>query len=434
MQSERLTRQELTWLLTQEARSAAEKLRKGVVTMATTEVEGQTIPAPPGIELELDALDEAMKALASLHSGGSPRGRRGRIDLAALVCDIAPSARVSIEPRGGTEVFGDEAELRRMIQVLVGSINAAGSISDVQTPEVSIRRDQGNVRLSVTLGPDSSGSSRTERAWLNRMAVRYGGRLELEGGTESLLLPADGAAEAREVESLRRELEAAQRQGEAYARELAAVFSQSAPGSVPSAPPDADAGLLLLTGFATTLAPQIRAIANSPNCAEAAAEFAEDIERVAGCATQTAKNLVDIRDMLRGVVGGLSGRFARRRLTLHLEAPDPLLLQTRPPAAIAFLHTLLVAAASSLSGEGRLLVKLDGPSLLVEPDRLAGASEAPSDRIVRSDPPLGTRVGSHAGFFMASVLARHLGFELIITGAPARGDVVVRLVPQAAST
>src|SRR5262252_6131299 len=101
--SERLTRQELTWLLTQEARSAAEKLRKGVAVRIAPETASA---GASSIEPELDALDDAMKMLASLHAGSATRGRRGRIDLASLVWELAPNARVSIEPGSGTEVFG----------------------------------------------------------------------------------------------------------------------------------------------------------------------------------------------------------------------------------------------------------------------------------------------------------------------------------------
>src|SRR5215510_10764588 len=245
--SDRLTRQELTWLLTQEARSAAEKLRKGVAVLST-EIRGQTDPPAPNVEPELDALDDAMKMLATLHTGSATRSRRGRIDLAALLWEVAPNARVSIEPGSGTEVFGDESELRRMLQVLVGSTNFASSGSEMGAPELSIRREGSEIRVSVMLGPDSSANAETERAWLSRMATRYGGRLELEGATESILLPADGANDQREVADLRRELEAAQRQGEAYARELAAVFSysQSPPPRFSSQPAEANKALSAL--------------------------------------------------------------------------------------------------------------------------------------------------------------------------------------------
>jgi signal transduction histidine kinase len=227
----RLTRQELGWLLTQEAQGAAERLRMGVQVLRTN--------APPpmqpgaggeeGLDDSLDALDDVMKMLGTLHQR-QPRGRRGRVDLAALLWEVAPEARVSIEPGSGTEVFGDEAELRRMMNVLVGHGAGIGS-------SVDIRRDGDEVRVGVVLGPDSSASAETERAWLSRMAIRYGGRLELEGGMEVLSLPADNVSERNEREALRKELDEARKQGEAYARELAAVFAQGEDGSTSSYPP-----------------------------------------------------------------------------------------------------------------------------------------------------------------------------------------------------
>jgi hypothetical protein len=217
MSKGKLTRQELGWLLTQEAQGAAERLRKGVTALTQA-------PPPPGedssgVDATLSALDDAMKMLSSLHSRPvSVRGRRGRIDLASLLWEVAPEARVSIEPGSGTEVFGDESELRRMLHVILGHGSGSGSA-------VTIRRADDEVVVGVVLGPDSSATADTERAWLSRMAVRYGGRYELEGSTEVLALPAEGVEAREDVEKLRKELDEARRQGEAYARELAAVWA-----------------------------------------------------------------------------------------------------------------------------------------------------------------------------------------------------------------
>jgi signal transduction histidine kinase len=229
----KLTRQELGWLLTQEARGAAERLRKGVTALT------QAPPAPDaaeasGVDATLSALDDAMQMLSSLHARPvSVRGRRGRIDLASLLWEVAPEARVSIEPGGGTEVFGDEAELRRMLHVMVGHGSGSGSA-------VTIKRNGDEVVLGVVLGPDSSATADAERAWLSRMAVRYGGRYELEGSMEVLGLPAEGVEARDDVEKLRKELEEARKQGEAYARELAAVWAAGdEPPSQSSYPPSA---------------------------------------------------------------------------------------------------------------------------------------------------------------------------------------------------
>ena len=132
MHGERLTRQELTWLLTQEAKSAADRLRRDVAVIVTHDA-----PESPKRKVgpALDALDDAMQALASLHKGATTRGRRGRIDVAALLGEVAPNARVTMDTVGGTEVFGDETELRRMLQVLV----AASSPATVESSPVKMR-------------------------------------------------------------------------------------------------------------------------------------------------------------------------------------------------------------------------------------------------------------------------------------------------------
>src|SRR5579859_6864557 len=147
----KLTRQELGWLLTQEAQGAAERLRKGVTALTQA-------PPPPGadssgMDATLSALDDAMKMLSSLHNRPTGiRGRRGRIDVASLLWEVAPEARVSIEPGSGTEVFGDEAELRRMLHVMLGHGSGTGST-------VAIRREGDEVVVSVVLGPDSSATA-----------------------------------------------------------------------------------------------------------------------------------------------------------------------------------------------------------------------------------------------------------------------------------
>src|SRR5688572_15635713 len=215
---ERLTRHEISWLLAQEARGAARALREGVSQLR----QGPSVPliintpseAPP-VETTLDALDDAISMLSELNTATrGAKARRGRIDLAALLMDLAPDTRMAIEPGAGTEVFGDEQDLRRMLNLLV---TQAGS-AQAGAAEVTIRRQAEWVKVSVELGPDA-GSQELERRWLSRMATRHGGWVELEGGTQAIFLPADGASDQREVVELRKELEQAQQLGETYARE-----------------------------------------------------------------------------------------------------------------------------------------------------------------------------------------------------------------------
>ena len=366
MSKGRLTRQELGWLLTQEAQGAAERLRVGVQVLKT-----HAPPAPEihdqgthGLDATLDALDDAMKMLSSLHqTPGAPRGgRRGRIDLAALIWEVAPEARVSIEPGGGTEVFGEEGELRRMVHVLVGHSTGVGSA-------VTIKREGDDVRLSVMLGPDSSTIAETERAWVSRMAIRYGGRYELEGGAEILSLPADGVSERNESASLRKELEEARKQGEVYARELAAVMAQGEEPGMPSTIPpslrltpvgDRFGGL---TKFAGGVAAELRAIL-APTARHVATGKAEDdplpiIVRAVSRAQEFVAALgalgdlhadeslgsVDLGELAHQVSRALSGRAERAEVRVQITqpaAPAPARVALR--AASVLLREILTQA------------------------------------------------------------------------------------------
>lgn len=215
MATDRLTRQELGWLLAQEARSAANMLRKGVSGLKIEEA-----PASAEFSLTLDALDDAVKKFSSLQAGGTTHTRRGRIDVASLLLELAPQASINLEPGSGTEVFAEEAELKRMLQVLL----TMGAPSGEDRSSIRIRHQEDQIRVEVELGPDSSAIPGIEKAWLHRMAVRHGGLLDFERNIVILRLPA--GSEKREVDELRRELAAAQEQGEMYAREIAAMFIQ----------------------------------------------------------------------------------------------------------------------------------------------------------------------------------------------------------------
>ena len=442
MHSDRLTRQELTWLLTQEARSAADKLRKGVAVLAPPQIRGLTNPPGPSIEPELDALDDAMKMLASLHTGTTARGRRGRIDVAALLWDVAPQARVSIEPGSGTEVFGDESELRRMLQVMVGSISPSAQGSEMGTPELSIRRDGAEIRVSVTLGPDSSANAETERAWLSRMAIRYGGRFELEGATESIILPADGANEHREVESLRRELEAAQRQGEAYARELAAVFSysQSPPPRFSSKPAEAHLALSAITAMAAGMGHQIRAVFGavaretatrggpppgsdrSHEPSDGVSDLVGDLRSIADCPVFESVQHVNLADAVRAAMADLEGRATRRGVLLKSHIPSHLDIASRPGAVVLLARTLIADAIQATPHGGTVTVTLEEVSrtgrLFIDDgghplpnDAFHAIAEAQVDAATLGRP-------STLALFYARKLAQHLEVQF----EPASGD------------
>ena len=397
MSKGKLTRQELGWLLTQEAQGAAERLRTGVSALTqapppdTTEV---TVPADAaGVDATFAALDDAMRMLSSLHARPvSVRGRRGRIDLASLLWEVAPEARVSIEPGGGTEVFGEEAELRRMLHVILGHGSGTGSA-------VSIRRDGDEVVVAVVLGPDSSPTADTERAWLSRMAVRYGGRYELEGGTEVLALPAEGIEARDDVAQLRKELDEARKQGEAYARELAAVWAASDdPVSSSSFPPphtpaaDRCAAVTRLSGgIAATLRSILSPIGrdlselrapsaprrSSPDLEAAARgdidekleairrklvvvqEFVAELSWVGEGEAGEALRWVDVVEVVRSQVKALESRAARGGVTVDVHSvPDDStggIVARVAPRALAVLTRELLSHAIAASTRGAVV-------------------------------------------------------------------------------
>ncbi len=395
MSKGRLTRQELGWLLTQEAHGAAERLRTGVSALTV---------APParldtsGVDATLSALDDTMKMLSSLHAHPvSSHGRRGRIDLAALLWEVAPEARVSIEPGSGTEVLGDEAELRRMLHVMLGHESGSGRA-------VVIRRDGDEVVFGVVLGPDTSATAETERAWLARMALRYGGRYELEGSMELLALPAEGVEARDDLAKLRTELEEARKQGELYARELAAVLatgeeSPSHSTYPPPATPAADRHATIAR-FAGGVAASLRAMLSpvgrdlselrasiSPRKSSPDLEFVargdleerlEGIRRrllivqdlvgelsaVGETDPHELRREVDLRDVLRGEINALEARAARAGVEVRVRPPPdgpdtPVSARVAPRvAAILFRELLGHAIAATQRGSAVIVTVL----------------------------------------------------------------------------
>jgi two-component system OmpR family sensor kinase len=233
---ERLTRSELGWLLAQEARGAASALRAEVKEMRNSlrpPPPSSPDPEPTGTEdrvsslpgeRHLNALDDAINLLSTLQQQNPPRSkRRGRIDVAALLYDLAPNVKLSIEPGAGTEVIGDEHELRRMFHLLLNQ-NTGGSAEGTTLNSIDIRRQDDSIHISVELGPDTAATSDLERRWLGRMAQKHGGHLELRGRKQIVVLPAE-TSKQEEVDQLKRELHQAQLLGEAYAKELASALS-----------------------------------------------------------------------------------------------------------------------------------------------------------------------------------------------------------------
>jgi hypothetical protein len=394
MGGDRLTKNELSWLFAQEAKSAASKLRAGVTMPppppdpAITILPGE-VDTAQSVEGALNRLDEAVSALTSLHTHPIARGRRGKIDVAALLWEIAPEAKVQIEMgEGGTTVFGDEAELRRMLQVLIAQSGdpAGGSSSQ----EIAVRRKNDSVWVEVPLGPDTPATHETERAWLSRMAVRYGGRLELEGGVQRLALAADVDETARELVSLKKELAAAQAQGEAYARELAALFSKGeasgGPASIPSRPSHrapGDDSLAVLVAALRSIGAELRGIlsavgreiaplrGHSGEVGEsassvsrhvtAASEVLSDLARVGAFPLGELPRVVDLVEMLRDILRDETARTARHDVKVELIGVDSALDVVPAGGLFVLLHALFAHALDATPPGETITIFVDAP-------------------------------------------------------------------------
>jgi signal transduction histidine kinase len=454
---ERLTRQELSWLLAQEARGAAKALREGVTQLKQPSVGIEIRQGDGSVETTLDTLDDAINRLSELQTGPQSRARRGRIDLAALLVQLAPNARIVMEPGAGTEVFGEEAELSRMLLLLVGQTHGNPTEpASSAAPEVHIRRQEQWVRIGVALGPDTSASAELERRWLSRMATRYGGKLELEGGMQSVLLPADGASDQREVVELRKELEQAQQLGEAYARELAAVF---ATGDLPSdrgEEPAADvtaarfdllvctcAALLRLVGgwfegLRADLTNAGQQLGNPVSLAQpvlqrlsSGRELLGELRRVAECPRQEAPRRVNVADLARDVASGAEARAARHAVRLTVELPASAEATVRPSAFTLMLRALLDQAIAATPREAQVTLRLDpvdgGFELRVADGGPTIPDSARADLLAhRLDP---TSVGRPAGpaLLVAATAAAYLGAPLSLGELSGRTFILARV-------
>jgi two-component system, OmpR family, sensor kinase len=385
---ERLTRHEISWLLAQEARGAAKTLRTEVQELRAP---GEVRPTPAPVQTTLDALDDTIEMLSALNAERRGRGRRGRIDLAALLCEIAPSARIAIEPGSGTEVFGDEAELRRMLHLLVGQFGS--NLPTRSEAEITIRRQGDFVRISTNLGPDTTALGELEHRWLSRMALRHGGTIELEGGTQSIVLQADGASDQREVTELKKELAEAQQLGEAYARELASIFTSGEIRTEAPPPGARDPGRF--EGVRSMCAAVRRALRGIP----AAQELVLELGAVADVQLDEAPTEIDLGASLSQAARALDGRASRSDVELVVQTVGPVGLK-RPKGLVELLvKSLLFQAIAATPRGGQVLATAMatelGPALAVS-DGGPAIPEASRQDILRHriDP---TSLGRPAG-------------------------------------
>ena len=435
MGGDRLTKNELSWLFAQEARSAAVKLRAGVSVPPPPPEPGISITsvdaeATAGVEGALNRLDEAVSALASLHGHPIGRGRRGKIDVAALLWEIAPEAKVQIEMGDGTAVFGDEAELRRMLQVLIAQSGDPSGGSATQ--EIAVRRRGDLVWVEVPLGPDTPATHETERAWLSRMAVRYGGRLDLEGGVQRLSLAADVDETQRELDSLKKELAAAQAQGEAYARELAALFSkgetQQGPPSVVSRPSHrapGDDSLAVLVAALRAIGTEMRGIlsavgreiaplrGHSGEVGEvagsvarhvtAASEVLSDLARVGALPLGELPRVVDLVEMLRDILREETARVARHDVKVEIIGADTAHDVVPAGGLSVLLHALFAHALDATPPGDTITIHVEAPP--------SGATEEVSQDIAITFHDGGASLGPSG---LSGVLSRE--FETLAPG------------------
>ncbi|MGC4091344.1 MAG: hypothetical protein QM756_26390 [Polyangiaceae bacterium] len=231
---------------------------------------------------------------------------------------------------------------------------------------VHIRRQRDWVRISVDLGPDVAAIGELERRWLSRMATRHGGSFELDGGTQSILLQADGASDQREVHELRKELEQAQQLGEAYARELATVLGG---GEVRTDPPPSRShghGAERLGTLQSAFAAFERVCRSTSDAARADAviagkldggadvvqsltrraqglsELGADLGAFSECDPEETPSEVDLPALCREAEQAILPRATRRGVSLELVLPTQLRVQAAKGLLGLLLRQLLL--------------------------------------------------------------------------------------------
>jgi signal transduction histidine kinase len=284
------------------------------------------------------------------------------------------------------------------------------------------------------------------------MAVRYGGRYDLEGGNETLVLPAEASADRTEREALRKELDEARKQGEVYARELAAVFDRgeevATVSSVPPAPgpPVADR-FATITKVCAGVASELRATLG-PLTTELGSlrrhevtdeqldtlrrrlshtqELVASLRSIGSLPSQELETEVDLVEVAKGAArdGNVFGE--RNEVKVVARSTDGARIYVRcGPKAVAALARELVAHAVAASPKGAIVEVSAtedpaGPRLVVDD---AGSPLPASGR--RAFLALETHAGQYARpsglpIFMAAELAACIGARLELSDAPSR--------------
>jgi signal transduction histidine kinase len=316
----------------------------------------------------------------------------------------------------------------------------------------------------VALGSENPAAFKTERAWLARMATRYGGSIKLDGSSHTLVLPADVDMQRRELESLKKELAAAQAQGQAYARELAAVFARGEghPGSVsqrqsPSQHPASADGLSVLVAAARTLASELRGLlaaigrdiaplreapgdagdiaASVGRHVTGASELVADLARVGSCPGGELPRPWDVAASLREVVAAEAGRAERHDLRVSLSAPQTAHAIV-PSGALTVLFQALLDHAIDASPPGsEIVVALEeqGSSWSVAFDDAGPPLPSHAKSVVLSRDFEAIAQGRSAGLALvtAFAVAAHLAMPIEIDEAPHKGARIRLTIPKA---
>jgi signal transduction histidine kinase len=222
------------------------------------------------------------------------------------------------------------------------------------------------------------------------MAVRYGGRLDLEGGMQKLALLADVDETQLELVSLKKELAAAQAQGEAYARELAALFSrgetQGGPPSVPSHPshsvPAGDSLAVLvasmrsigaeLRGILSAIGREIAPLRGHPGDVgeaagsvgrhvTAASEVLSDLARLGTCPLGELPRVVDIVELLREVLRAEAARAARHDVKVAVTGAESAHDVVPAGGLAVLLHALFAHALDATPPGDTITIHVHAP-------------------------------------------------------------------------
>lgn len=423
----------------QEARGTARALRDEVGQLKTGQ-ERLSDQAPP-VDSMLDALDGAIEMMSALDGPtsvtlGHGKDRRGRIDIAALLFDIAPNAKIAIEPGAGTEVFGVENELRRVLALIVKQSGSDANTSSA----IDIRRDSEWVTVSVSIGPEGMSTRDLEHRWLNRMATRHGGRVEITGNVTRLYLPADTSSGQQEIRQLRKELEQAQQLGEVYARELAeafAVATEKPPSIAPESRREGEPPMRVLVAVASALLRTLRhatdslrqdvsrvarvlgdqhdLVASLALRLVAYGELMSDLERVSRVVIEEPPRNLELASLVRETIDSSDARARRHEVSLHVDCQACPRVSTRPQILSLLIRSLLDQAILATPRCGRVDIHVSAAT--------AENSSRPMAmvRIVDGGPiiPEGTHQALMLGQADPSAIGRPSALSWICAGASA---------------